>query len=101
MIDIVELEARMAALELVVTTHILQSGLTDAAFDPRAFAAARRDAWAAVGGSMCESCSSDAQDEQFTRAYAAALERLGHLLVTVAEPIQEAIDEVSAEQASP
>jgi hypothetical protein len=93
MADTVELEARIAALELVVATHVLQSGLADAAFDPRAFAVSRRDAWAAIGTAMCEGCSSD--DDAFTRAYAASLERIGHLLVTLADPIQEAIDEVS------
>jgi hypothetical protein len=78
-----------------VVTHILQSGIADAAFDPKAFATSRRDAWAAIGSAMCQSCSSQSQEDRFTRAYAAALERLGHLLVTLADPIQEAIDEVA------
>lgn len=94
MVDMVELEARTAALELVVATHILQSGIVDAAFDPKAFASSRRDAWAAIGNAMCQSCGSQSQEDRFTRAYAAALERFGHLLVTLADPIQEAIDEV-------
>jgi hypothetical protein len=99
MAENLDLEARLAALELVVATHILQSGIADAAYDPKAFAESRRDAWAAIGGAMCESCSSEAQEDQFTRAYASALERFGHLLVTLAEPIQEAIDEVGGERA--
>ena len=95
MADNVELEARISAMELVVLTHILQSGVESAAFDPRAFAAARRDAWAAIGKSICEGCSSGAEEEKFARAYAAALERMGHLLVELAQPVQEAIDEVT------
>jgi glycine/D-amino acid oxidase-like deaminating enzyme len=94
--ELIELEARIAALEMVVTTHILQSGLSDATFDPKAFASARRDAWAGVSGAMCQACDSDAEEHRFTRAYAAALERLGDLLVMLADPIQEAIDEVGA-----
>lgn len=95
MINAVELEARIAALELVVLTHVLQSGIPDAAFDPKAFAVSRRDAWAAIGGAMCEGCRSDSEDDAFTRAYAASLERLGHLLVALADPVQEAMGEVS------
>ena len=53
MADHVELEARISAMELVVLTHILQSGVESAAYDPRAFAAARRDAWTAIGKSIC------------------------------------------------
>ena len=96
MADNVELEARISAMELVVLTHILQSGVESAAYDPRAFAASRRDAWAAIGKSICEGCDSAAEEEKFARAYAAALERMGHLLVELAEPVQEAIDEVAA-----
>lgn len=94
MADNLELEARISALELAVLTHILQSGLDNAAFDPRSFAATRRDAWASVGTAMCEGCTSDDEENRFMRAYAAALERLGHLLVELAEPVQEAVNEV-------
>jgi hypothetical protein len=96
MADNLELEARISAMELVVLTHILQSGIESAAFDPRAFAASRRDAWAAIGKSICDGCGSAAEEEKFARAYAAALERMGHLLVELAQPVQEAIDEVNA-----
>jgi glycine/D-amino acid oxidase-like deaminating enzyme len=92
--DAIDLEARISALELAVMTHILQSGLDSPLYDPRAFAAARRDAWTSVGAAMCQDCSGDADQRRFTEAYAAALERLGHLLVSLAEPVQEAIDEV-------
>ena len=95
MSNAIELEARISALELVVLTHVLQSGIPDATFDPRAFASARRDAWAAIGGAMCETCGSGSEEDAFTRAYAASLERLGHLLVALADPVQEAISEVS------
>ena len=94
MADYVELEARLAALELVVVTHLLQSGVATPGFDPHAFASGRRDAWAAIGSAMCQACSSEVEDQRFTRAYAAALERLGQMLVTLADPVQEAIDEV-------
>lgn len=97
MVNTVELEARISALELVVLTHILQSGIPDAAFDPKAFAASRRDAWTAIGTAMCQGCSSESEDDAFMRAYGVALERLGHLLVTLADPVQEAIDEVGTE----
>lgn len=94
----IDFEARISALEVVMLTHVLQSGLDNAAFDPRAFAVARRDAWAAVGKSICEECGDEAEDQQrFSRSYAAALERLGHLLVDLAEPVQEAIDEIAVE----
>jgi glycine/D-amino acid oxidase-like deaminating enzyme len=93
MADAIELEARIAALELAVMTHILQSGLDNAAYDPRAFAVLRRDAWTSIGAAMCQDCSSDDEERRFTLAYAAALERLGHLLVRLAEPVQEAMDE--------
>lgn len=93
--DAIDLEARISALELTVMTHILQSGLNSPLYDPTAFAAARRDAWISVGAAMCENCSDDGDERRFTEAYAAALERLGHLLVSLAEPVQEAIDEVS------
>ena len=96
MIDAVELEARISALELVVLTHVLQAGLPDAAFDPRAFATSRRDAWAAIARSMCEGCGTASESDAFTRAYSASLERLGHLLVSLADPIQDAIDEIDA-----
>jgi glycine/D-amino acid oxidase-like deaminating enzyme len=96
--DAIELEARLSALELVVLTHVLQSGLTSPLYDPRAFAAARRGAWAGVAAAMCEGCTSQDEESRFTRAYAAALERLGHLLVSLADPVQEAIDEVNAEE---
>jgi glycine/D-amino acid oxidase-like deaminating enzyme len=75
-------------------THILQSGLDSSAYDPRAFAAGRRDAWVTIGTAMCQDCSSQAEERRFTEAYAAALERLGHLLVSLAEPVREAMDEV-------
>lgn len=100
MINNIELEARISALELVVLTHILQSGIPDAAFDPGAFAASRRDAWAAISSAMCESCTSQSEEHEFTRAYGASLERLGHLLVDLAEPVQEAISEVDGELAA-
>ncbi len=93
--DYVELEARIAALELVLVTHVLQSGLTVPGFDPQAFASGRRDAWSAIGKAMCEACTSDEEERQFARAYAAALQRIGDFLVTLVEPVQEAIDEVA------
>ena len=96
MADLVEVEARISALELVLVTQILQSGVSTPEFDPRAFAAGRREAWTAIGKATCESCSSESEERHFTQAYSAALERLGHLLVTLAEPVQEAIDEVQA-----
>jgi hypothetical protein len=99
--DAIELEARLSALELVVLTHVLQSGLTSSLYDPRAFALARREAWAGVASAMCEGCVSEDEESRFTHAYAAALERLGHLLVSLAEPVQEAIDEVNAEGLPP
>lgn len=95
MVNMLELEARISALELVVLTHVLQSGLPDAAFDPRAFAVSRRDAWVAVGNAMCAQCLPGDEDDAFTQAYAEALERLGHLLVALAEPVQEAISEIA------
>ena len=101
MADAIELEARLSALELVVLTHVLQSGLTSSLYDPRAFARARREAWAGVATAMCEGCSTEDEESRFTHAYAAALERLGHLLVSLAEPVQEAIEEVNAEDHFP
>lgn len=95
MVNALELEARISALELVVLTHVLQSGLADAAFDPRAFAIARRDAWTAIGQAMCDDCPPGDEDSAFTLAYANALERLGHLLTALADPVEEAINEVS------
>jgi hypothetical protein len=92
--DTVELEARLAALEMVVATQILQSGVATPGFDPQAFASGRRDAWTAIGHAMCAACTTDAEEQKFTRAYAAALERIGELLVTLADPVREAIDEV-------
>jgi hypothetical protein len=94
MADHVELEARISAMELVLATHLLQSGLSSPEFDPRAFAISRRDAWIAVGNAACQSCTSDEDEKRFVESYAASLERLGHLLVALAEPVQEAIDEV-------
>jgi hypothetical protein len=94
MADAIELEARIAAMELVVLTHILQSGLDSATFDPLAFASSRRDAWATIGQAMCENCASETEEDRFTRLYAASLERLGHLLVQLAGPVQEAVEEV-------
>ena len=95
-LDLVDLEARLSAMELVLVTHLLQAGLASPEFDPVAFAASRRDAWIAIGNATCAACNSEAEEQRFTRAYAAALERLGHLLVTFAEPVQEAIDEVNS-----
>jgi hypothetical protein len=100
MADLLEIEARISALELVLVTQILHAGVGTAGFDPKAFAASRRDAWASIGQAMCTDCASDADEDRFTRAYAAALERIGHLMVTISEPIQEAIDEVDAALAS-
>lgn len=94
MADIIDLEARISALELVVITHLLQTGVTSPGFDPRSFAKNRRDAWTAIGEATCEGCQSESEEMKFTRAYASAMERLGHLLVALAEPVQEAIDEV-------
>ncbi len=95
--DVIELEARISALELAVLTHILQSGLQDAQYDARVFAVGRRDAWASVAKALCQTCSSEDEERKFTEAYAGSLERLGHLLVSLAEPVQEAIEEISAE----
>lgn len=92
--DVIDLEARISALELVVITHLLQSGVANPGFDPRSFAQSRREAWAAIGEATCEGCASGSEEMRFTKAYAAAMERLGHLLVALAEPVQEAIDEV-------
>ncbi|MEW9856595.1 hypothetical protein [Novosphingobium sp. M1R2S20] len=94
--DLVDLEARISALELVVATHVLQAGVGISDFDPKAFAESRRDAWTLIGQSMCAGCSTEAEEERFTRAYAGALERFGNLMVSLADPIQEAIDEVDA-----
>lgn len=94
MADHVELEARISAMELVLVTHLLQSGISSPGFDPRAFATSRRDAWAAIGQATCAGCVSDDEEKRFAEGYAAALERLGHMLVALAEPVQEAIDEV-------
>jgi len=91
----VELEARISALELATLAHILQAGLDNAAFDPVAFASSRRDAWASLADALCETCTTQNDEQRFTRAYAASLERLGHLLVELASPVQEAIDEVN------
>lgn len=93
MADLIDLEARISALEMIVTSHLLQSGVSSIGFDPTAFAASRRDAWIAVGQAVCESCGSDAEETRFATAYSDALERLGHLLVVLAEPVQEAVDE--------
>jgi hypothetical protein len=98
--DLLELEARISALELVLVTQILQAGVGTVGFDPKAFAASRRDAWASIGRAMCADCSSDQDEDRFTRAYAASLERIGHLMVTIADPIQQAIDEVDDAVAS-
>jgi 4-hydroxyphenylpyruvate dioxygenase-like putative hemolysin len=92
--DIVDLEARISAIEMIVVTHILQSGLSTDGFDPTAFAVSRRDAWAAVGKAVCAGCSSETEEHEFAEAYARALERIGHLLVVLADPVQEAVDEV-------
>lgn len=100
MADLLEIEARISALELVLVTQILHAGIGTVGFDPKAFAASRRDAWASIGQAMCSDCASDADEDRFTRAYAASLERIGHLMVTISEPIQEAIDEVDAAVAS-
>ncbi|MCW1430204.1 hypothetical protein [Novosphingobium sp. JCM 18896] len=97
MTQVLDIEARISALELVVLTHILQSGLPDAAYDPKAFAAARREAWASIGTAMCDGCTSDSDDHRYTRAYGTALGRLGDLLQTLAEPVQEAMSEIAAE----
>ena len=99
MTDTIDLEARIAALELAVMTHILQSGLDSSAYDPRAFATARRDAWVSIGTAMCQDCSNEAEERRFTQSYAAALERLGHLLVSLSVPVQEAMDEVLSDTA--
>jgi hypothetical protein len=93
--DSIELEARLSALELVVVTHILQTGVSTPEFDPRAFALSRRDAWAAIGEATCQHCETESEEMKFARAYASAMERLGHLLVALAEPVQEAMDEVN------
>ena len=79
---------------MIVVTHILQSGLSTDGFDPTAFATSRRDAWAAVGKAVCDGCSSEVEEQRFAHAYARALERIGHLLVALADPVQEAVDEV-------
>lgn len=94
MADTIDLEARLSALEMIVVTHILQSGIGLSGFDPRSFAASRRDAWSAVGKAVCDGCSTEDEEKRFARAYANALERIGHMLVALAEPVQEAVDEV-------
>ncbi|HEX8402914.1 MAG TPA: hypothetical protein VF628_14590 [Allosphingosinicella sp.] len=101
MADLVELEARLAAMEMILVTQLLQSGVATPGFDPHAFARGRRDAWAAIGNAICTECTSDADEHRFTLAYAAALERMGHLLVALAAPVQEAIDEVDELRAEP
>lgn len=101
MADHIELEARIAAMELVLVTHLLQSGVATPGFDPRAFATSRRDAWHAIGQAMCVGCATEDEEQQFTRAYAEALERLGHMLVALAEPVQEAIDEIDELRSAP
>ena len=95
-LDLVDLEARISAMELVLVTHILQAGIPSPEFDPVAFAKSRRDAWIAIGNATCAACTSESEERRFTHAYATALERMGHLLVMLAEPVQEAIDEVNA-----
>lgn len=97
MADTIELEARLSAIELAVLTHVLQSGLDNPLFDPRTFALSRRDAWIGVANAICSQCTTEEEDHRFARAYAAALERLGHLLVSLAEPIQEAVDELRSD----
>ncbi len=101
MADLIELEARISAMELVLVTHLLQSGIASPSFDPRSFASSRRDAWTAIGNATCSSCASDDEERAFAEAYAAALERLGHLLVALAEPVQEAIDEFDGSVSKP
>lgn len=94
MAELIDLEARISALEMIVVTHILQSGVGTIGFDPTSFATSRRDAWAAVGKAVCDGCSSEVEEKSFAEAYARALERIGHLLVVLAEPVQEAVDEL-------
>ena len=101
MADLVDLEARLAAMEMILVTHLLQSGVATPGFDPHAFASGRRDAWAAIGHAICTECANDADERRFTQAYAAALDRMGHLLVALAAPVQEAIDEVDELGAGP
>ena len=52
--------------------------------------------WATIGQAMCEGCTSETEEDRFTRLYASSLERLGHLLVQLAEPVHEAIDEIAS-----
>jgi hypothetical protein len=96
MADLIDLEARLSALEMILTTHVLQSGVSTPGFDAASFAASRRDAWIEVGKAVCDACTTQDDEARFVRAYSAALERMGHLLVTLAEPVQEALDEVNA-----
>ncbi len=100
MADLIELEARISAMEMIVATHLFQSGLATDGFDPTAFAMSRRDAWTAVGRAVCDACASEVEEQKFAQAYARALERMGHLLVAVAQPVQEAVDEVNASSAA-
>ena len=93
MADLIDLEARISALEMIVVSHMLQSGVGVAGYDPTSFATARRDAWAAVGKAVCEGCASQDEEKRFAEAYARALERIGQLMVVLAEPVQEAVDE--------
>jgi len=93
MADLIDLEARISALEMIVVSHMLQSGVGVAGYDPTSFAVARRDAWAAVGKAVCEGCASQDEEKRFAEAYARALERIGQLMVVLAEPVQEAVDE--------
>ena len=93
MADLIDLEARISALEMIVVSHMLQSGVGVAGYDPTSFAVSRRDAWAAVGKAVCDGCTSQDEEKKFAEAYARALERIGQLMVVLAEPVQEAVDE--------
>jgi hypothetical protein len=93
--DLIELEARISALEMILTTQLLQSGVSTPGFDPTAFAMSRRDAWLEVGEAVCANCETEPDEQKFAEAYAAALGRMGHLLVALAEPVQEAVNEMA------
>ena len=101
MADLIDFEARISALEMILVAHMLQSGVGVAGFDPTSFAVSRRDAWAAVGKAVCEGCASQDEEKRFAEAYARALERIGQLMVVLAEPVQEAVDEYKPSDPAP
>lgn len=82
--EVSTLKGRIAALELIIVTHMLLDELKKPDFNPVEFAAHRKAYWKQMGQALGD-------DWELADAFQTSTERLGALIMHLAKPLDEAV----------